>query len=95
MWLSSAVAAIITHGTHNTCVVFFSHREAVLNCYAKEMESVVLMWEHMGEEYSKALAPKLSMDDEKGRSWVKQQLKLFSVCVLKGTHFPVPDPTLS
>ena len=68
MWLSSAVAAIITHGTHNTCVVFFSHREAVLNCYAKEMEYVVLMTEHVGEEYLKALASELSTDNEEGRS---------------------------
>ena len=46
----------------------FFHRKAALNCYAKEMEYVVLMTEHVGEEYLKALASELSTDNEEGRS---------------------------
>ena len=73
----------------------FVHREWALKCYAGEMESVVLMSNHVGEEYSKALASELSTDNKEGRSWVRQQPKLFPMCVLKGDNYPVPDPTLS
>ena len=41
------------------------------------------------------LAAELSTDDKEGRSWVRQQSKLFPMCVLKGNLCPVPDPTLS
>ena len=49
----------------------YYHRDFVDSSYMKEMESVVLMSDHAGEEYSKALTSDLSTDDEEERSWVK------------------------
>ena len=77
------------------CNFDYYHRKVALNCYAKEMESVVLMSDHVGEEHSKALASELSTENEEGKSWVKQPPKLFPMCVLKGGNGPAPDPTLS
>ena len=56
---------------------------------------MVLMSDHAGEEYSKALASELSTDDEEERSWVESSSKLFPMCVLKGENGPAPDVTLS
>ena len=56
---------------------------------------MVMMSDHVGEEYLKDLASELPTDNEEGRSWVRQQPKLFPMCVLKGNNCPVPDHTLS
>ena len=57
----------VLRDTHHMCRHSF-HREAALHCYAMEMESVVLMSDHVGEEYSKALVSELSTDNEGRRS---------------------------
>ena len=73
----------------------FFHCEWALKCYARKMETVHLMSDHVGEEYLNILRSELSLVDKKGRYWVRQQSKLFTMCVLKADNCPVPDPTLS